>query len=150
MARKETIEPDDDYPPQEDLDAARNLFPPSDRYQREQFRQRPMPPNPSEPRRVTLDSEMLRQILPQLQQNSNSAAEYEENLRRVIMQLFKHQFNGEPDPIDVQDMEDTIKLQMQMYEFQNGLGSNSRVGPLQQHRRELEEYQEEFRRQNEN
>lgn len=138
------IDEDDNILP-EDLDAARALFPKSDRFERQEERKRiPMPPNPSEPRQLYLPGKMLNEILPQLQEAAKDEAEFETNLRHVFKELFKRQHGSEPDANDMTGIDDNVKLQMELYRFRKSMGEpTSPAGgdPLiRRHHEELQQW----------
>lgn len=138
----------DDVPDDADMSAVRSILPQSDRPASPKFERMRPPPNPSEPRRLQLDDKMLHEILPQVQQNSKDADEYAENLKRVFRALFKAQYGAEPDANDMTDIDGHIKLQMELYNFRQPQAPADNL--IRQHHDELQDYQEEFQRQNKN
>jgi hypothetical protein len=119
-------------------------------------RKLPMPPNPTDPRLIG-NFEQFKKLLPEVEKNSSSAAEYSENIRRVLNALFKLQYKSEPDDADRAEIEKMVQFHTDMYAIKHrslNMEAEQHSGeedvafepnPMQQQRRnELEQYQQDF------
>jgi len=102
------------------------------------FRPMPKPPNPTDPRGLSKDFMLMwQEALPQIEQNSDDAGQYAENLKRVLRALFRRQHGDDPSPEEWRALQFMLDLPMFLHGNQ----------PTQQklnRREELQNYQRDF------